>query len=217
MVMLSYNKTLDSELDEYCSKILLVMMTKRVTEQLPKGFNQLFKLINSSGISEKGISRPTFNEHINHLINKRYVERQETKTQKVLYYLKSNNPKIEKALEELGDLVVIGKIVSKNIKEKKISPSDFVFFVSDFADLIILYQMQTMLKLSQEKIFDYGIAFNIQNMCVTSLYQLIMELFSTEKAKEWREITIQQLDQALAKKANNIKKILQTSDEELGI
>lgn len=67
------------ELDEYCSKILVVLLLKKEAH-----FNELFRLVNKKG---KKISRPTFNTHLKHLIEAGYVTRTPDKGQLVLYSL----------------------------------------------------------------------------------------------------------------------------------
>ena len=67
-----------STLDEYCQKILGVLLLMRQDYR----FNELYRFLNKNGIK---ISKPTLSEHLKHLMRHNLLLRQEEGIQKVIY------------------------------------------------------------------------------------------------------------------------------------
>jgi len=80
------------ELDEYCVKILTFLLL----EQQQAHYNELHRLIQKR-LKLKKFSKPTFNTHLNHLVEAGYVKRTPDKGQLVTYSL--NLEKIGKMKE----------------------------------------------------------------------------------------------------------------------
>ncbi|TRZ53774.1 MAG: transcriptional regulator, partial [Dehalococcoidia bacterium] len=95
------------ELDEYCIKILTVLLLAEKSH-----FNELFRLVNKKG---RKFSRPTFNTHLKHLMEAGYVKRTPDKGQLVNYSL--NHEKIGKMNETVERIKRITKSEYEDKKE----------------------------------------------------------------------------------------------------
>ncbi|MBN1357608.1 hypothetical protein JW988_02460 [Candidatus Bathyarchaeota archaeon] len=84
---------LKEEFDEKCIDIILYMLARNVFESDKLRYNQLFREINRLF----KMSKPTFNEHIKHLIDKKIVTRKKTEKQVVFLYLNVNNLMVKTA------------------------------------------------------------------------------------------------------------------------
>jgi hypothetical protein len=86
------------EIDSKCEHILDVMTLRNIFEKDKIRYNELFKItqeyLSSSEKGKMGISKPTFNEHLNHLIKRKLICRKQAKKQKVYFYLNENSPEI---------------------------------------------------------------------------------------------------------------------------
>jgi DNA-binding HxlR family transcriptional regulator len=69
-------------LDEYCKKILAILLLLRRKIR----FNELYRFLNQHGVK---ISKPTLSEHLKHLTKLKILVRQEEGIQKVTYRINS--------------------------------------------------------------------------------------------------------------------------------
>ena len=98
------------KLDEYCFKILTVLLL----EQQEAHFNELYRLIQKK-LKLRKFSKPTFNAHLKHLQEAGYVKRIPDKGQLVTYSL--NLEKIGEAKEYSERVKRIAKNQAENMQE----------------------------------------------------------------------------------------------------
>ena len=113
MRVLDIENILKGELDEKCQKILFFMLLKRTYESDPVRFNELFHEVQKVC----KISKPSFNEHLTHLKNKKYIKRKRKGKQEVIYYLNKKAPAIFK-LVTMRDIIDEEKETLINIAKK---------------------------------------------------------------------------------------------------
>jgi predicted transcriptional regulator len=83
------------EFDETCEQLLNVMFAQNIFELDKARYNALYREV----CAVLDISKPTFNDHIKHLIKKGLVKRQKKGRQEVYLYLNINNLMIKNAKE----------------------------------------------------------------------------------------------------------------------
>jgi hypothetical protein len=82
-------------LDPYCELILDLMTIRSIFEQNKIRYNDLFKISKTFfDTNHKGLSKPTFNEHIKHLLKKKLICRKHVGKQTVYFYLNLDTPEI---------------------------------------------------------------------------------------------------------------------------
>jgi predicted transcriptional regulator len=84
---------LKEEFDDKCKDIVLYMLMRNVFESDKLRYNELYREVKQTF----KMSKPTFNEHIQHLIAKKLVTRKESGKQVVYLYLNHNNLMVKTA------------------------------------------------------------------------------------------------------------------------
>jgi DNA-binding MarR family transcriptional regulator len=94
---------LRQELDEKCERILDLMVLRgayQVGDAIR--FNELFRM--TKEIFKRNISKPTYSEHLGHLIKKKLIIRKHVGKQETRLYLNLQNPKIAKLRETKAEV-----------------------------------------------------------------------------------------------------------------
>jgi len=192
-------------LDKYCYKIMLLMFVKTVYEDHPMRFNELYNLVYSAKVRWRGMSKPTFNDHLQHLVKRGYVKRQRKGKQNVIYFLNDKFPEIEEAKETSEGILHTQQMISK--KSRSFSLDDMVKFVVDFATLIELSQAYTLIEdaLQPEKRFDHTIAFSLQHAYLQSFFVRFYEISLKDKKAALNFKAI--LENAINLKSNELSKL----------
>jgi len=139
-------------LDEYCKKILAVLLL------MPEDyrFNKLFRFLNKNGVK---ISKPTLSVHLKHLCQEDILIRQEEGIQKVIY--KVNFDKFKK-LDEASD--ISQDIVTRFYQQEKHFESlpldrkiDYYHSLTVIQSLI-LFKLDLLEIAKPDKQFEYSLA-----------------------------------------------------------
>jgi DNA-binding transcriptional ArsR family regulator len=88
------------EIDAKCEQILTVMVLQKAYQSDSVRFNELYRSLKN--IAKSKMSKPTFHEHLKHLVKKKIVKRQRKGKQEVRFYLNIENPKVFN-LKEMDD------------------------------------------------------------------------------------------------------------------
>jgi DNA-binding HxlR family transcriptional regulator len=102
---------MEKKADEYCEKILIVLMMSN--EKIR--FNELYRTLNKFGVK---MSKPTLIEHLNHLVAQELVQREEEDKQKVTYVTNWSRFKQVKKAKELNQLTLQQIKIEKTFKER---------------------------------------------------------------------------------------------------
>ena len=97
--------------DQYCEKILIVLMMS--DEKIR--FNELHRKLKKFGVK---MSKPTLIEHLNHLVEKELILREEEDKQKVTYVTNWNRFKQVKKAKKLNQLTLQQIKMEKTFKER---------------------------------------------------------------------------------------------------
>ena len=195
-------------LDEYCFRILVLMISRSIYEYDAIRFNKLYALINSVC----KMSKPTFNEHLGHLVKKRYVKRRRIAKQNVVYFLSLEHPRIEAAKERIltrtSELKnVVGKLPSLTIGEHaKLLVYLTTYQYMDRVRIII----DSILKPPKDP-FKYVIASNLDQLYLDQLYGKI--LISCNKDKEVCERALEILEKAMDIVRKNWERFLEKAPQ----
>jgi DNA-binding HxlR family transcriptional regulator len=205
--------------DETCENLLNVMMVEGINETHPKRFNELFRLLRHYRLKT---SKPTFNQHLKHLIEQNLVKRNKIEKQKVLYYLNSENPIIFNAMNKLGFLIKVDKELRKKVLEKKeMSTSKFIEWIDEFFSWTYLHKISNLLKTNITKDpktrFDHTLEFRVQNLYLTTLIQTIQVIFALRADQEEKDKILKYVEEAIDKKAFNLLKLMGFSSEDIDL
>jgi predicted transcriptional regulator len=83
------------EFDETCEQLLNLMFSQNIFQPDKTRYNALYEKAKAA----LDISKPTFNDHIKHLIKKRLVKREKKHKQEVYFYLNLDNLTVKNAKE----------------------------------------------------------------------------------------------------------------------
>jgi len=139
-------------LDEYCKKILTVLLLMRKKFR----FNELYKFLNGHGVK---ISKPTLSEHLKHLVKQEILVRQEEGVQKVTYRV---NFEWLDRLDEVSSITE--EIVTRHYQQKKKYESLPINEQIDYFHSLTVLQSLMLLKLEilsishPDKQFEYSMS-----------------------------------------------------------
>ena len=186
---------MDKEIDEYCNKILVVLMIENATNEKIR-FNELYRLLNKT--YKNKISKPTLIEHLNHLIKNQIIIRTKEAKQNISYSL---NWKKLKVLKEIKDTYKIKLAQLQN--DIKTFKSKTLEQQTAFATLMIYIGELHWLKL---QILDIIEPKNkLQNHYTYTLIREYFNLYPTKlvesckPSKENCQKTLQLIDEAIEK------------------
>jgi len=204
--------------DKICEKILLIMITEGIVAEHPKRFNELFRLINHYRVNGR-ISKPTFNEHLNHLIEQDLIKRTQLEKQRVIYYLNSKNPIISNATNSVGFIIKAEKGILKNFSDKKMTVPQFVEWISGFSTWTYLHKISYLLKANltndSEARFYHTLDFRAQSLYLANLLIRLQYIFVLQKDPEIKREIIEHLKKEIDEKAHKILRLSGFSDEDI--
>jgi DNA-binding HxlR family transcriptional regulator len=134
------------QLDETCEKIHRIMIMCGTYESDKRRYNQLFREANRI----LGISKPTFDLHMKHMVKNKLVVRQVSAKQIVFFYLNKNDKRIQNEKEMLENIREEGEQLLKLMKESKYW-ADLPILLARFDTTCHLKRMKLMLTLIDSK------------------------------------------------------------------
>lgn len=201
-------------IDSKCYRILSLMISQYFSEDNPVRFNELYRKVTDRILGIK-ISTPSFNEHLNHLIEKGYVIRKEKGKQNVIYYLSK--------LDEITDFRAALEDAREfyqwlNNTFQKMSFKDQIEVISDFFAMSYLAQLQIGIEnistLSKNKKLQFQIIANMEyyRTCVSMFTGRMMNMI--EKNKEIIPQRLKEIESFLDNKGKTIDNIVSTYKKE---
>lgn len=124
---------MEKELDNYCTEIITVLVLSKTEE--PLRFNKLYEQTKKFGAK---MTKPTFIQHINHLITKKLIIRKQEGKQKVT--LKFNWKKFSQLMEVKEKYENMGTQLIKN--KPSVNLSDTLTLVTGMLVLGDLYRLK---------------------------------------------------------------------------
>ena len=169
---------IDTELrafiDETCEKIIDVFIVNEIYESDKMRYNQVFNKVDNT----LQISKPTFNDHLNHLIKKKIVTRKKAGKQVVFLYLNENNPQIQNAKEMYGQINLETKKVIEALNNRSFAWEKLPLFLSKYFALCELRRNRIMFKtaLNNKTSNDDLLSLALQSKAQATLQDLIMKM-----------------------------------------
>jgi len=182
---------MEKEINEYCKKILMVL-----TMYGKLRFNELHRTLTKCNAK---MSKPTLIKHLNHLLKKEIIQRDEEDKQRVSYELNL------KKLKQLQEVKKINQEILKNEKEfKSMSLNqqiDFTIFILTISEL--LYLKLTILNIlePENKLQNYY-SYNI-----IRIFYNIYTVWLSDSCKDSKENS-QKIIRLINKNIKNINKYL---------
>ena len=191
-----------AELDETCEKIIDALIIEDVYIHNKLRYNQVFRKITKL----IKISKPTFTDHLRHLIKKKMVIRNKAGKQEVYLYLNHDHPQILNAKEMAEEIQQEAKELWEIMKDTN-RLSHLPIFLSHWFTICELRRWRTMFKsaFNHERKNDNILSTSLQaklqawlqDMVMYRLFSAINQAHSTEKAKEMIDKIIRVIDQAI--------------------
>jgi hypothetical protein len=199
-------------LDETCEKIVDVMMIKDVYKPDPRRYNELYRLVKPF---LKTISKPTFNEHIKHLLAKHLVKKERPGKQKVQLYLSDDHPMMKIGRQTAADVKKEIAVLESMMEDPEywvhiptIISSYFTFCELRKWKLMLnaafspRQEVQNLLALTfQMKRFD-----DLRNLALLRLVRVMHHQNSQEKKEEIQRLLLKSLDKEINEYAEYINK-----------
>ena len=182
--------------DEYCEKIFMTLMI--VNDQKTR-FNELHRSLATVGAK---MSKPTLIEHLNHLIEKGLVKREEEDKQKVTYVLNWNELNPLKEAKELN-VQTIRQIKSEKEFKSKSKPEqvDIALRMMTIGEIFRL-KFNILINLEPENKLRYYYSINSMQRAFGIYNIWLME--SCKESKEDSQKILRGLDRTLKKLRNPI-------------
>ena len=195
---------LKEEFDEKCKEIILYMLTRNILEPDKLRYNELFREIKTIF----KMSKPTFNEHIKHLIDKKLVTRKEADKQVVFLYLNVNNLMVKTAKDRKEEMRRETEIL-----QAMAQPgfwTDVPVFMAHYFALCELRRVKSIIKYYREpnKAKENLLAATYQAMSIDRLMlDLLLPIDNAESVTE-KERIVQQIMVSLDKAIEETKSII---------
>ena len=139
-------------LDEYCKKILAVLLLMREDYR----FNQLFRFLNKNGVK---VSKPTLSVHLKHLCQANILIRQEEGIQKVIYKVNSDRFKIlYEATDISQDIVARVFRQQKHFESLPLDRKIELYHSLTVIQSLILFKLDLLEIAKPDKQFEYSLA-----------------------------------------------------------
>lgn len=185
------------------------MVVKHAYINNPIRFNELFRFCQEYAkkpSSVKKMSKPTFNEHLTHLIKKKIVKRKQLGKQQVILYLDVTNPKVVKLKETSDQIFRDTEKISKIINNPAFWTS-LPEFISCYFALCELRKQKIILDYglnpdkNQDNILSSMIEINFQNnleaRLILQLRTIIEKEINPVKRAEFKNKVFASLDKAI--------------------
>lgn len=139
-------------LDEYCQKILAVLLLMREDYR----FNELFRFLNKNGVK---LSKPTLSEHLKHLCQQEILIRQEAGVQKVIYKVNfSRFSELDEASDISQDFVTRFYQQEKHFKSLPIDRKIDYYHSLTVLQSLLLFKLALLEIAKPDKQFEYSLA-----------------------------------------------------------
>jgi len=139
-------------LDEYCKKILAVLLLMREDYR----FNELFRFLNRNGVK---VSKPTLSEHLKHLCHQDILIRQEEGIQKVIYRVNFNRfRKLDEASNISQEIVTRFYQQEKHFKSLPLDRKIDYYNSLTVLQSLLLFKLDLLEIAKPDKQFEYSLA-----------------------------------------------------------
>lgn len=197
-------------LDKYCYRILILMFSKMVFKDYPMRYNQLYRLCEKSKVRFLGMTKPTFNDHIKHLVSKGYVKKKKMGKQSTVLFLTDKLPEILEAKETVEGISHMHQVISKRFSSMTID--ERAKTIAELSTITGLVQQYILIQdvLNPKDRWDHVIAFSMQHAYLQSLY--IDMLDSCIRDKKACATALGILGKALELKTKEVELMLDIKD-----
>ena len=205
--MTSIINVLKKEFDDKCQKIITYMLMRDVFEPDKLRFNQLYREIKTT----YEISKPTFNEHIKHLTDRKIVTREKSGPQIVHLYLNTDHLMVENAKNMKVQLDQDLKLFEA-MKNKRFW-ADFPTFLSHYFALCNLRRTKLLIKnyLTPEKCKENLLAITLQatlqEKLTLDLLEFVDSLSSIDEKKSGIRQILTSMDKAIVETKSQMLKL----------
>jgi predicted transcriptional regulator len=194
-------KRLREEFDEKCEQIVDIMLIRNAFESDKLRYNELYRIVSKT----VEMTKPTFNEHIEHLKQKKVIKRKKVGKQKVYLFLNTDNLMVEKARQIKKEMDE--ELVLLDDTKKSCSWSDLLVLLSHYFAICELRETKLILNyiLSPQKQREnvLAIAFQAKRMdvlrfgIISSLKNAINRIESSEEKEDAIQRLMNLLDKAI--------------------
>jgi len=194
-------------LDKHCCKILILMLSKMIFEEHPMQYNKLYRLIKASKLTFWRMSKSTFNDHIEHLVQQGYVHRKQIGKQNVVYFLTDKFPEIIEAKETIIDTLSAQKVISKKLSS--MSVDQHAFLIAKLSTGVFLDQTRILiengLKLESKR-FNHTLSFSLEHAFLQKLQiDIVSKCYeNTGQCAFWLEV----LNRAIEETRKEVKQLM---------
>ena len=183
------------DLDKHCFHILMFMLGRMMFEEQPIRYNQLHQLLKSAKLTPREMSKPTFNEHITHLVQRGYVIRNQLGKQHVEFFLTDKFSELVEAKDMLHNSKQVGETISK--KSRSMDLHEVAIFITKLVTRVFLDETRILIKdvLEPKERFHHVTSFSLLRSYLQILQRDMID--RSRRDKEACIFTLKVLDEAI--------------------
>ena len=197
-------------LDKTCEKIIKIMLIHKVYEEDKKRYNELYRIV--KGIIK--ISKPTFNDHIKHLIKKKLVRRVRTGKQRSYLFLNGKNQMISNAEEMIDKIKNEERFLAHAVKSKDFGGElpavlSVVYSISGLRHLQMVLRFMLNPEKSYQNVLALSVVADVEDLVLFSLASSIMSVKSQKERRKKLEFMLDAINQAMEQMAHDMAAFIQ--------